>query len=96
MDETPNWPKAGSWEESVLIGMGAAEGEEIYLGALYAAVKVVRSKFKLPMSATWEATVRRTLQESDLFEQKAPRSGFWKLSEYGKKVQAAANRPSKR
>ncbi len=93
MNQETCWPTAGSWEESVLLGLSKTRGQ-VHLRELNQLVKVVRVQQGQKLSATWEATIRRTLQESPLFAQSTPKSGYWGLSADGKKLLVRGRRSS--
>jgi hypothetical protein len=93
MNQEASWPTVGSWEESVLLGLSATK-KQVHLRELSQLVKAVRQRQSQKLSATWEATIRRTLQESPLFCQSTPKSGFWGLSAEAKKLLAQVRRSS--
>lgn len=77
----------------MLLGLSRTRGE-VHLKELNQLVKAVRKKQRQKLSATWEATIRRTVQESPLFCQKTPKSGYWGLSAEGRKLLALQRRSS--
>lgn len=66
---TPTWAQT---LEQALKDLGG----EAHLRDIYAFVKANRK----PLSKTFEATVRRTLQQDDRFTQGGTRSGVWRLA----------------
>lgn len=77
----------------MLLGLSGTKGE-VHLRELNQLVKTVRRKQHQKLSATWEATIRRTVQESPLFCQETPKSGYWGLSADGRKLLARRRRKS--
>lgn len=80
MNDEARVPRPGTWEESVFRALCATKDGSAHLSVLYGLVKQVREKTGLPLNATWECTVRRTLQQSPLFCQDKPGSGVWSLT----------------
>lgn len=73
-------PTKGTYEESVFRALQQAAGGAASLSWIYAQVKRLRGRTGLPLNATFQATIRRTLQQSPLFCQERPRSGVWALT----------------
>jgi hypothetical protein len=87
-------PTKGTYEESVFRALQHAAGGAASLSWIYAQVKRLRERTGLPLNATFQATIRRTLQQSPLFCQKTPKSGCWGLSADGKELVAQQRRHS--
>jgi hypothetical protein len=73
-------PTPGTYEESVLLALRASTQGAASLRWIYARVQQLREGAGLPLNATFQATIRRTLQQSPLFWQDRPRSGIWALA----------------
>jgi hypothetical protein len=81
MTNETRWPKAGTWEESVLQAFEALGESSAHLKQIYERVKLVREAQGLKLNPTYQCTIRRTLQQSSLFTQEEIHSGVWALTE---------------
>lgn len=66
-----------TWEECVVLALKSLGGEAS-MASIYAEVKKLREAAGIPLSVTWTATIRRTLQESPRTTPGEVR-GIWKL-----------------
>lgn len=77
-----------TWEQSVHLALERFGQGRVHLDSIYAETKKVREKNGLPLSATWKATVRRTLQQSKRAHGLG--KGWWQLSASGPSKTATA------
>jgi hypothetical protein len=79
-NELRRTPRPGSWEDSIAAALLGTHEKQAPLRMLYAPVRQLRERRGLPLNPTFQATIRRTLQQSDLFCQDEHGSGVWRLA----------------
>jgi hypothetical protein len=80
MSKTTTRSRALTWQETVTTSLRRLKGEAS-LQDLYPVVAEVRVKQGFKLSETWQATVRRTVQQAPNIV--AVRKGVWRLVDAG-------------